>query len=176
MEQVYKSMDIRFSQANLDLAFTAMLSGNQWNFKVHDHNPNQEYKVVYEGNLQETIELILLGKVLKAQLRTIDKAEPVSLDIKAEMQGKALAYAQSEKQIPIEIYGHPTHPDLCTQIVYVDSYEEFRKIRDIVEKLGCKCLIADDAQTCDLCGKTTPGENPHYDCTQKESYASEAKS
>lgn len=35
-------------------------------------------KHIYEGNLQQTIELILLGKVLKDQLQKIDKAEPVA--------------------------------------------------------------------------------------------------
>jgi hypothetical protein len=75
---MYKSVDIRFFQEKLDLALTVNLSGNEWYFKIHDHTPSQEYKVAFEGNLQQTIELILLGKVLKDQLQKIDKAEPVA--------------------------------------------------------------------------------------------------
>ena len=123
MEQVYKSMDIRFSQANLDLAFTAMLSGNQWNFKVHDHNPNQEYKVVYEGNLQETIELILLGKVLKAQIQ--------AADADAEMQGKKAAFAQSANMNICSLCGEPVnasganpHNDCVQREAYLQEHTD----------------------------------------------------
>ena len=33
---------------------------------------------IYSGNLQETIELILLGKLRRAQLQAMDKKEPIN--------------------------------------------------------------------------------------------------
>jgi hypothetical protein len=64
----------------LDTILDARLTPTGWEFKIHDHTPNQEYKIVYEGNLQEIIELILLGKLHKAQLQAMDKKEPITFE------------------------------------------------------------------------------------------------
>jgi len=100
-KQGYKSMETRFYQEGLDSVLSGWLSGNQWTFKVHDHTPNQEYKVVFEGNLQETIELILLGKVLKAQIQ--------AADADAEIQGKKAAFAQSANMNICSLCGEPVN-------------------------------------------------------------------
>ena len=34
-----------------------------------------------------------------------------------------------------------------------------------------KAQLQAEAKLCDLCGKPTTGQNPHFDCAQKEAYA-----
>jgi hypothetical protein len=78
-EKVYKSMDVGFGQGNSEIRLTAQLfaysnGDSEWQFGIFDSNIR---KHVYKGSLQETIELILLGKLYKTQLQAIDKKEPV---------------------------------------------------------------------------------------------------
>ncbi len=66
----YKAMETSFTQGNLDTRLTAQLfhyscNDCEWNFTIWD---SQQKKEVYQGDLQQTIELILLGQTYKAQL------------------------------------------------------------------------------------------------------------
>ena len=103
-KQGYKSMDITFQQEELDCMMEAKLmyyghSGEaRWYFKIFN---TMQSKSVYEGNLQETIELILLGKVLKAQIQ--------AADADAEMQGKKAAFDQSAKMNICGLCGEPVN-------------------------------------------------------------------
>jgi hypothetical protein len=80
-QKIYKNMMVRFYQERLGASMYAELSAYvgdpQWEFTINNYESGKSIQV-YEGNLQQTIELILLGKVLKDQLQKIDKAEPVA--------------------------------------------------------------------------------------------------
>ena len=124
-KQGYKSMAIGFQQEELDCMLDGKLmyyrSGNKasWIFSIFD---TVQKKHIYEGNLQETIELILLGKVLKAQIQ--------AADADAEIQGKKAAFAQSAKMNACTLCGTPVlvgenpHNDCVQREAYLQEHTD----------------------------------------------------
>lgn len=102
-----KFIEVRFDTLSKpdNISLTGKLwafdSHSEWEFSLYQHGTRQF--VLQNTSLNELIELILLGKLHKAQLQAMGKKEPVLV-------------------------------------------------------------------LCDLCGKPTTGQNPHYDCEQREAY------
>ena len=68
-EKTYKSMETRFYQADMPYTMTAELNGYSndtvaWDFSLWN---GQTKEIMKLGNLRETIELILLGKLMLAE-------------------------------------------------------------------------------------------------------------
>ena len=112
----------------VDMLAFANAGSHELMIKVYTYD-NDKQEVHFQGSLNELIELVLLGKLHKAQLQ---EAEKTNSEI-AIIPKEAFANIESAKE-------HISH-----------AKQELQAI-------------------CDLCGKPTTGQNPHYDCAQKEAY------
>jgi hypothetical protein len=102
-EQGYKSIEVSCQQEGLGMMMDVELMNygekcrnkTEWTIKIFDTVANEH---IYRGNLQETIELILLGKVCKEQIEA-NKS-------KCDLCEKPATWFQS----PL---GNPDEPKLC---------------------------------------------------------------
>ena len=108
-DKTEKLMEVRFDTlSKLDsISLTGRLwafdSHSEWEFNLYQHDTRQF--VLQNTSLNELIELILLGKLHKAQLQAMDKKEPV---VKCDLCGNPAEWFES----PL---GNLDEPKMCNQ-------------------------------------------------------------
>ncbi len=143
---------------------TLEITRNSINGDVEFEVSDEECDLIARGTFKDLFELILLGKLHKAQLQAMDKKEPV---VKCDLCPNPAEWFES----PL---GNPDEPKMCSSC-YRKHVEPGARDWDTYH-IPRKVKGASKIMLCDLCGKLTTGQNPHYDCAQREAYLANGKS
>ena len=100
-DKSYKSLEAKFYQSDLDVMLHGELTSNGWEFSMFNI-PLKEH-ILHNINLRDFVELILLGKLMKAKMLNgrVTIEETKARELMVLIQEAEVAQVEQEEQIEI---------------------------------------------------------------------------